>query len=247
MDNRSQRRFGGSRSAEQIDKRIFKARRGVGHLQRRHVAMLLDFLNAGVLFQDQAHRFALDHAIADLRQLQRPLQQTAVVFLWAGDEETAPGHGLRQRRRLTLVEQFAFVHQQHVAALFRFIEIGGAPQDQHAVAGQLVHHLPQLAARDRVDADAGLIQQQYFRVAHQGTGEPQLLLHAAGKLACQPFGERAKGGELQQTVENFLPRLAGDAAQVGVQGQVFHHRQIFIQAEFLRHIAEHRVQGAVVF
>ncbi len=80
-----------------------------------------------------------------------------------------------------------------------------------------------------------------------GTGEAQLLLHPAGKLACQPFGEWTKGGELQQAVENFLPRLAGDAAQVGVQGQVFHHRQIFIQAELLWHIAEHRVQGAVVF
>ena len=73
------------------------------------------------------------------------------------------------------------------------------------------------------------------------------MLHTAGELARQPFGERAKGGKIQQAVENFLPCLAGDAAQVGVQGQVFHHRQIFIQAELLRHIAEHRVQGAVVF
>ena len=142
MDNRPQRRFSGPGAAEQVDKRIFKARRGVGHLQRRHVAMLLDVLNARVLFQDQTHRFALDHPVANLRQLQRPLQQAAVVFLRAGNQKAAPGHGLRQRRRLALVEQFAFVHQQHVAALFRFIEIGGAPQDQHAVAGQLVHHLP---------------------------------------------------------------------------------------------------------
>ena len=161
-------------------------------------------------------------------------------------QEAAPGHALRQRRRLALIKQFAFVHQQHVPALFRFVEVGGAPEDQHSVARQLVHHLPQFAARNGVYADAGLVQQQHFRLANQRAGQPQLLLHPAGELARQPVGERAEGGKLQQAREGFLPRFAGDAAQVGVQVQVFHHRQIFIQAKLLRHIAEHGVKGSVI-
>ena len=109
-----------------------------------------------------------------------------------------------------------------------------------------MHHLPQFAARDGVDADAGFIKQQDFRFADQGAGQTKFLLHAAGKLARQPAGKGAEGGKFQQPGEGFFPRLAGHAAQIGVERQVFHHRQIFIQAEFLRHIAEHRVQGAIV-
>ena len=163
------------------------------------------------------------------------------------EQEAAPGHALRQRRRLALIKQFTLVHQQHVPALFGFVEVGGAPEDQHPVARQLVHHLPQLAARNRIHADAGLVQQQHLRLAHQRAGQPQLLLHPAGELARQPVGERAERGELQQPGEGFLPGFAGDAAQVGVQIQVFHHRQVFIQAKLLRHVPEHGVERAVVF
>ncbi|SRN48753.1 Uncharacterised protein [Shigella flexneri] len=45
----------------------------------------------------------------------------------------------------------------------------------------------------------------------------------------------------------MLTCLAGDAAQIRVQIEVLHHREIFIQTKFLRHIAEHGVQRAVVF
>ena len=163
------------------------------------------------------------------------------------EEETASGHALRQRRWLALIKQLAFVHKQHVPALFRFVEVGGAPEDQHPVACQLVHHLPQLTAGDGVHADAGLVQQQDLWFADERTGQPQLLLHPAGELARQPAGERAEGGELKQAGEGFLPGFAGHAAQVGIQVQVFHHRQIFIQTKLLRHIAEHGVERAVVF
>ena len=162
-------------------------------------------------------------------------------------QKTAPGHGLRQLGRFALIEQFAFIHQQHVAALFCFVEVGGAPEDQHPVTRQLVHHLPQLAAGNRVHAHAGFIQQEHLRFAHQRAGQPQLLLHPAGKFARQPVGERAEGSKRQQTLEGFLPGFAGNAAQIGIQVQVFHYRQIFVQTKLLRHIAEYAVERRVVF
>ena len=246
MQDRPKRRLGGPRAAQQVDERIFKTRRRLFHLNRRHSRRPANIVDGGLFFEDDPHRAALNHPVADLRQPEHPLQQRAVGRLRAVQQEAAPGHALRQRRRLALIEQFAFVHQQHVPALFRFVEVGGAPEDQHPVARQLVHHLPQLAAGNRVYADAGLVQQQHLRLAHQRAGQPQLLLHPAGELARQPVGERAERGKLQQAREGFLPRFAGDAAQVGVQVQVFHHRQVFIQAKLLRHIAEHGVERAVV-
>ncbi len=247
VQDRTQRRFRRARPAQQVDKRIFKARRGLFHFNLRHSLSVTDIVGGGLFFEDHPHRTALNHPVAHLRQFQHPLQQPAVGLLRAVQQKAAPGHALRQFCWFTLIEQLAFVHQQHVAALFRFVEVGGAPEDQHPVARQLVHHLPQLAAGNRVHAHAGLIQQQNFRLAHERTGQPQLLLHPAGELACQPVGKRAKRRKRQQTGKGFLPRFTGDAAQVGIQIQVFHHRQVFIQPKLLRHIAEHGVERTVIF
>ena len=247
VEDRAERRFQCPRAAQQVDERIFKARRRLCHFNFRHARRAANILDGGLLFEDYAHGPTLNHPVAHLRQFQHSLQQPAVGLLRAVEEETASGHALRQRRWLALIKQLAFVHQQHVPALFRFVEVGGAPEDQHPVACQLVHHLPQLTAGDGVHADAGLVQQQDLWFADERTGQPQLLLHPAGELARQPVGERAEGGELKQAGEGFLPGFAGHAAQVGIQVQVFHHRQIFIQTKLLRHIAEHGVERAVVF
>ena len=130
--------------------------------------------------------------------------------------------------------------------MFGLIKIRGAPEDQHAVVGQFMHHTPQFAARDRIDAHPRLIQQQHLGLAYQRTGQPQLLLHAAGKLAGQAIGKVSEIGKFQQLLEGSLARFAGDAAQIGIQRQVFHHRQVFIQAEFLRHIAKNGVQLTIL-
>ena len=52
--------------------------------------------------------------------------------------------------------------------------------------GQVVDHLPELAPRDRIDADARLVEQQQARLAQQRAGKAELLLHAAGELAGEP-------------------------------------------------------------
>jgi hypothetical protein len=64
--------------------------------------------------------------------------------------------------------------------------------------GQRLHHAPQILAADRVDAHAGLVQQQHLGPRHQRTGKAQLLLHAAGELAGQAFGKGGKPREVQQ-------------------------------------------------
>ena len=49
--------------------------------------------------------------------------------------------------------------------------------------------VPELAARDRIDAGGGLVQQQDARLGHQRAGQRELLLHAAAQPAGQPVGE----------------------------------------------------------
>ena len=67
-----------------------------------------------------------------------------------------------------------------VGAALGLLEIGRAEKHGEMLDGhQVVHDLPQLATRQRVDADRRLIEEQQLRRAYQCAGEPELLLHAA--------------------------------------------------------------------
>ena len=52
--------------------------------------------------------------------------------------------------------------------------------------------LPQLPARQRIDADRRLVEQQQLRRTDQRAGQAELLLHAAGQPAGQAVGEAAE-------------------------------------------------------
>ena len=87
------------------------------------------------------------------------------------------------------------------------VHVGGA--DDHAqvlVVDQLPHDLPLVAPRQRIDAHAGLVQQQQVRRAHQRAGQPQLLFHAAGQLAGRAAAEARQVGHLQQAGIAFAAR-----------------------------------------
>ena len=107
----AQRRFRGSGTAQQINKRIFKTRRSFVDVDFRHPVGMANIVWCGLFFEDQAYRFPLNHAVADLRQFQCPLQQFAVALVRAGHQKAASGHGLSQGRRFSLIQQLAFVHQ----------------------------------------------------------------------------------------------------------------------------------------
>ena len=79
------------RPAQQINEGVLKARRGHFNLNVREL-LLAQGLRAGLLFQDQAYRAALNHAVADGVRLQRFLQKLAVIQRRAGGQDAAPGH-----------------------------------------------------------------------------------------------------------------------------------------------------------
>lgn len=66
-----------------------------------------------------------------------------------------------------------------MVAGFGLIQIGGRPEDADAFLRQVLDHLPEVAARDRVDADARLVEQQQPWLLHKRAGKAELLLHAA--------------------------------------------------------------------
>ncbi|SHS05369.1 Uncharacterised protein [Mycobacteroides abscessus subsp. abscessus] len=195
----------------------------------------------GVGALDVAHRATLGHGVDDLRAVveQARLQGARRhASRRRGEKAQALGR-LAQGLRRALREQRAAVQHVDLRAMLRFVEVGGA--DQHAeprLLDQLLDDLPQLAARQRIHAHGRFVQQQQVGRAHQGAGQPQLLLHAARQLAGRPLGKARQVGHGQQARVAFAALARGHAVQVGVQVEVFLHAEVFVQAEALRHVAD---------
>ena len=224
-------------SAQQVDKGILKARRG--RFQHRRVDAEFGDVGGRVLVgDDQPHAAALDHAIHDVRLFERLGQDLSAGLTQILNQKTPPRHAAGQFLGRTVVKDAAFVEQHDRGAAFGFVQIRRAPNDADALIDQLVDHLPQLAPRDRIDAHAGLVEQQQPRRVDQRAGQPELLLHAAGKLARQPVGEGGQAGKGEQTFEDPLSFQPDHAPQIGVQVEVFLDGQIFVQPEPLRHVAD---------
>ena len=84
-----------------------------------------------------------------------------------------------------------------VAAL-GLVHVVGADQHGHAVGGQPVDLVPELAPRLGVDAGGGLVEQQQLRLVDQAGGERQPLLPAARERAGQLVAAVGEAQPLQR-------------------------------------------------
>ena len=131
------------------------------------------------------------------------------------------------------------VHHIDAAAKLRLVHVGGADEDRKPFfPGQLLQDVPKLAAGQRVDAHRRLVQEQKVGRAHEGTGQPQLLLHAAGQLSRQPFREFRQSRHFQKMGESCLSCLLRHAVEIRVERHILRDGQVLIEAEFLRHVAK---------
>src|SRR3546814_20468369 len=122
-------------------------------------------------------------------------------------------------RRFAAEEKTNLVEEEDGIATLRLVEIGGGPDDADALSRQGLHHGPEFPPRDRVDADARLVQEQQGRRPQERAGEPELLLHAAGQPPGQAARERSQSGEAQQPVEGRRALAGGsEERRVGEEG-----------------------------
>ena len=107
------------------------------------------------------------------------------------------GARLQLARACRSPSTLAGVHRHQPVEALGLVHVGG--RDHHAHAGparaDAVDQLPELAARQRIDAGRRLVEDQQIRVVDQRAAEAELLLHAAGELAGRPVAEgRQVGG-----------------------------------------------------
>src|SRR5215472_6045016 len=124
-----------------------------------------------------------------------------------------------------------------MATSFGLVQVGRAQQDREPfILDEMENDVPELAPRQRINADRRLVEKYEFGRAHKSAGEAELLLHATGQPSSQALGEGRERGHFQQT--RILTRAFGciDAMQVGVEIEVLRDAQIFVEAESLWHV-----------
>ena len=102
-----------------------------------------------------------------------------------------------------------------------------------SLVADLLQVLPQVAARAGIEAGRRLVEQQQPRAVQHACGQFDAAPQAAGKL----FDQVARRSARPSRVEHFVgPRAqlaAAEAVQPAVVDDVFHHRQLLVDARRL--------------
>ena len=135
-------------------------------------------------------------------------------------------------------EHASLVQEPDAMAPLGFVEIGGRGENGDAFGEQGIENSPEVATRHRIDAVGRLVEQDHLGSVNQRADQAELLLHPAGKVPGQTAAEIAQAGRRQQFRGALLALLAADAEEIRVEPDVFVHREVFVKAEALRHVAE---------
>ena len=97
-------------------------------------------------------------------------------------------------------EDLPGVHSSQPIEAFRLVHVSRGDQDAHpAPAGaDVVNELPELSARQRINTGRRLVENEQVRIVDQRAAKPELLLHAAGKLAGGTIHEWRQAGAFEQ-------------------------------------------------
>jgi hypothetical protein len=141
------------------------------------------------------------------------------------------------------VDQAPAVEEADARGVLGLVHVRRRHDDGQAAVVQLVQHLPELAARQRIDAGGRLVEQQQIRLGDERGRQRQLLLHAAGERAGETPAKRAQADHVEQPRRPSIGLVARHAVQVAAQTHVLVDREILVEAEALRHQTE-RAGGA---
>ena len=176
----------------------------------------------------------MSDAIEQLR-LQRPRRHTG----GRRRRKSAAGRELAHCLRRTLRQHLTLMQHDRATRALGLIQITRGEQHGEAlVVHQVPHDGPQLTARERIDSDRRLIEQQQLGLAYQRAGEAEFLLHAARELPGQAALKRPERGHLEQPWVALCALRGADAVQVRIQIEVLGDAQILVQTEALRHVTD---------
>ncbi len=141
-------------------------------------------------------------------------------------------------------QHLAGVHGHQPIETLGLFHIGRGHDDAHARTAQphALDELPELAARQRIDARRRFVENQEIGVVDQRAAQAELLAHAAGELLGQPVGEGREAGALQQLGDPEVALGAALAEQAAEELDILAHAEVRIEvlAQALRHEGDPR-------
>ena len=193
------------------------------------------------VLQHDAHRVTLDHTIAHAVECKRCGQHVAAFVAHPAQPEAPSRHALRQFGRRAVELDAPVVQQQHRVATLGFVEIRRRPDHGHAVARQRIHHRQQLA-RDSPDRRRRSARRAAVRRASPSTRTQARAFASCRRTVCRRDDRRMRSRPVKcsscANVSSSAALLR--AAQLRVKPQVLDHREVFVQAKALRHVAVFR-------
>src|SRR3954469_8164092 len=164
----------------------------------------------------------------------------------------------RAERRLELGgradrAQPAAMHERDpLAELVGLVHVVRREQDRHAaLLAQPGDEVPHRAARDRVEADRRLVEDQHARPVDERLRQLEPADHAGGVRRHEAGGGLEHAGRLEREVDAVGALRARDVEQPGERHHVLAARQRAVGGELLRHVADlpahgHPLAGDVV-
>src|SRR5579864_1622532 len=114
-------------------------------------------------------------------------QPKSSCYFWRGDLNT---HGsvwlyvrkLAKRIGSAVGNKLAEINVGDVAAALGFVHVVRGHKKRNAVPGKLEKQIPELPARNRIDAGGWLVEEQQFGLVQHGAAKSEPLFPAARKL-----------------------------------------------------------------
>src|ERR1035441_2742001 len=145
---------------------------------------------------------------------------------------------------------FAEVHDGHaIAILLRLLQVMRGEEQGCAVVGpQIDQMFPNSVARDRIQANRRLIEEQHARPMQRGLGDFQTADHAARVVAYQAAAVGGQTHELQCLGDARLPLATRQVVELGEDQQVLVTGERTVHGDAARHTANgaanvHRLRG----
>jgi hypothetical protein len=171
------------------------------------------------------------------------LLMLGALFFWKKGNEGVVQRGLlrlgQDLLRRALRDHLAVVHRGEPVEPAGFVHVGGCDHHAHARTPHpdRIDQLPELPARERIDAGGRLVENKQIGIVHQRAAETDLLLHAARQLAARPFCKRIEPGRRQELVDARTALGGALAEQAAEEIDVVEdaERRVEIAAKPLRH------------
>src|SRR5213594_4207218 len=144
-------------------------------------------------------------------------------------------------RRAPVGDEPALIDEAEGVAQLRLVHVVGRHEDRRALVGQPPDDRPERPPRDRVDARGGLVEEDQPRAVHEGAREREPLPIAAGELARELARVPAEVAEAQHLLDACRAVGAGDHVDARIEHEVLLDRQVVVQREALRHVADGRL------